>query len=225
MAPRPPASERLDRTEVLAAALAIADTDGLDAVTLRRVATAFGVTPMALYWHFKDKDALLDALVERVLGEIDLSDGPSRGDGSDLGDGPELRAVMTAVLRVLRAHPALAEIMPIRLMRTPAGLDLGERVLGLLRADGHPPVAAAQLSILILTTLIGLVTNQPDDVAVPDPALRAKLLADKRAKLKSLPSQDYPHLTETADFFLEVPDEQDYYERGLTLLINGVRHG
>jgi TetR/AcrR family tetracycline transcriptional repressor len=213
MAPRPPASERLDRAEVLSSALTIADTDGLDAVTLRRVAAVWNVTPMALYWHFKDKDALLDALVERILGELDLG-----ADGQ-----PDLRTVMTALLHALRAHPALAEIMPIRFMRTRAGLDLAERVVGLLRAEGHPPVAAAQLSIFLLTALIGLVVNQPGELAVPDPALREALLNDKRARLKSLPAQTYPHLTDTADYFLGLPDEDDYYERGLTLLLNGVR--
>ncbi|WBB77906.1 TetR family transcriptional regulator [Micromonospora sp. WMMD882] len=212
MPPRPPASERLDRGEVLATALAIADADGLDAVTLRRVAAAWNVTPMALYWHFKDKDALLDALVERILGEVDLT----------VGDEADLRTVLTALLRVLRAHPALAEITPIRLMRTDAGIDLAERVVALLRAEGHSPVAAAQLSIFLLNALIGLVIRQPGDPAAADPALRESLLTAKRARLKSLSPQDYPHLTETADFFLGLPDEQEYYERGLTMLLNGV---
>ncbi|GIJ79029.1 DNA-binding transcriptional regulator, AcrR family [Micromonospora phaseoli] len=213
MSPRPPASERLDRDEVLSTALAIADADGLDAVTLRRVAAAWNVTPMALYWHFKDKDALLDALVERILGEVDLT-------ASGKAD---LRTVMTALLRVLRAHPALAEITPIRLMRTDAGIDLAERVIALLRAEGHSPVAAAQLSIFLLNALIGLVIRQPGDPAAADPALRESLLTAKRARLKSLSPQDYPHLTETADFFLGLPDEQEYYERGLTMLLDGVR--
>jgi AcrR family transcriptional regulator len=213
MSPRPPASGRLDRDEVLSTALAIADADGLDAVTLRRVAAAWNVTPMALYWHFKDKDALLDALVERILGEVDLT-------ASGKAD---LRTVMTALLRVLRAHPALAEITPIRFMRTDAGIDLAERVIALLRAEGHSPVAAAQLSIFLLNALIGLVIRQPGDPAAADPALRESLLTAKRARLKSLSPQDYPHLTETADFFLGLPDEQEYYERGLTMLLDGVR--
>ncbi|RKR86684.1 TetR family transcriptional regulator [Micromonospora pisi] len=213
MSPRPPASERLDRDEVLSTALALADADGLDAVTLRRVAAAWNVTPMALYWHFKDKDALLDALVERILGEVDLT-------ASGKAD---LRTVMTALLRVLRAHPALAEITPTRFMRTDAGIDLAERVIALLRAEGHSPVAAAQLSIFLLNALIGLVIRQPGDPAAADPALRESLLTAKRARLKSLSSQDYPHLTETADFFLGLPDEQEYYERGLTMLLDGVR--
>ncbi|MFH8447450.1 TetR/AcrR family transcriptional regulator [Streptomyces sp. NPDC018026] len=213
MTPRPPTSERLDRAEVLSIALAIADADGLEAVTLRRIATSFGVTPMALYWHFKDKDALLDALVERALDEIDLSD----------SDEADLRTVITAILRVLRNHPALADIMPIRIMRTDAGIDLAEQLVGLLRTDGHSPVAAAQLSIFLLNGLIGLVTRQPGEPGVADPSMRETLLSAKRARLKSLSPQAYPHLTETADFFLELPDEKEYYKQGLTLLLNAAR--
>ncbi|GAA1614192.1 TetR/AcrR family transcriptional regulator [Actinoplanes couchii] len=211
MTPRPPASERLDRAELLTAALHIADTDGLDAVTLRRVATAFNVTPMALYWHFKDKNALLDALVERVL--------------SELSGEPDLRTEMTALLHVLRAHPTLADLMPIRLLRTEPGLRLADRVIGLLRAAGHTPEAAAQLSIFLLTGLISLVTNQPGEMSVPDPAQRESLLAEKRAKLKSLSPQTYPHLTETVDFFLGLPDEDAYYSRGIALLLDGAAGG
>jgi TetR/AcrR family tetracycline transcriptional repressor len=213
MSPRPPAAERLNHDELLSTALAIADADGLDAVTLRRVAASWNVTPMALYWHFKSKDALLDALVERILGGMELT-----ADSE-----PDLPTVMAALLRVLRAHPALAEIAPLRFMRTDAGIDLSERVIGLLRAEGHSPVAAAQLSIFLLNALIGLVIRQPGETAVADPALRESLLNAKRARLKSLSPQDYPHLTETADFFLGLPDEQEYYQRGLTMLLDGVR--
>ncbi|MET0423313.1 MAG: TetR/AcrR family transcriptional regulator C-terminal domain-containing protein, partial [Actinoplanes sp.] len=138
-------------------------------------------------------------------------------------DDPDLRTVITGMLRTLRAHPALAEITPLRFMRTDAGLDLAERVVGLLRAEGHSAVAAAQLSIFLLDSLIGLVTRQPGEAAVADPATRESLLAAKRARLKSLPPQAYPHLTETADFFLTLPDEEEYYERGLTLLLEAAR--
>jgi TetR/AcrR family transcriptional regulator, tetracycline repressor protein len=227
VAPRPPASERLDRDQVLAGALAIADAEGLDAVTLRRVAAGWNVTPMALYWHFKDKDALLDALVERMLAEIELpGDGPLTGDGPFSGDGPftgdGLRAVLLAVLRVLRAHPALAAITPLRIMRSDAGIALSERVIGTLRAAGNSPVAAAQLSVILLNAVVGMVTNQPGELAVADRAERDALLGAKRARLKSLPPDAFPNLTETADYFLAVPDEEDWYERGVDFLVRGV---
>ena len=57
---------RLDRDLVIRTAMGVADTEGLDAVTIRRLASELGVTPMALYWHFEDKQALLDALSDEL---------------------------------------------------------------------------------------------------------------------------------------------------------------
>ena len=54
-------------------ALALADKSGLDALTIRKLATELGVTPMALYWHFRGKDELLEGLAERLWSEIDLT--------------------------------------------------------------------------------------------------------------------------------------------------------
>jgi TetR/AcrR family transcriptional regulator, tetracycline repressor protein len=58
----PVARERLSRDTIVDGAIALADAEGLDAVTIRRLAQDHEVTPMALYWHFKDKGELLDAL-------------------------------------------------------------------------------------------------------------------------------------------------------------------
>ena len=64
---------RLSRDAILDLALAVADAEGIDAVSVRRLARELGVTPMALYWHFDDKSALLHALGDRLLGELDLT--------------------------------------------------------------------------------------------------------------------------------------------------------
>src|SRR6476620_10513894 len=58
--------ERLSRDTIVAGAVALADAEGLDAVTIRRIANDHQVTPMALYWHFKDKGELLDGIPERL---------------------------------------------------------------------------------------------------------------------------------------------------------------
>lgn len=211
--PRPPASERLDRNELISTALAIVDREGLEALTLRKVGAAWNVSPMALYWHFKDKEALLDALVERMLAELELGSDPA----------PDLKSVLEAVLGVLRAHPALAAIAPVRMLRTDAGLDLGELVLGLLRAQGHSPVAAAQLSVFLLDGLIGLVVRQPGELAVADPVVREALQTAKRVRLRALSPDTHPHLSEAAEFLLGLPDEEEYFARGINLLLNGVK--
>src|SRR5215213_7075367 len=58
---------------VIEGALALAETEGLEAVTIRKLAKELGVTPMALYWHFRSKNELLDGMAASIFEEIDLS--------------------------------------------------------------------------------------------------------------------------------------------------------
>ena len=90
---------RLTRQAVVEQALALADGEGMDAVTIRRLAELLGVTPMALYWHVKNKDELLTAMADQLLAEVTPQRDP---------DQPwhvQLRAMVTALLGVMRAHP------------------------------------------------------------------------------------------------------------------------
>src|ERR1700751_6372289 len=68
---------RLSKRAVGDRALKLADTDGLDALTIRKLAQDLGVTPMALYWHFRSKDDLLEGMAGQVWGEIGVHVGPS----------------------------------------------------------------------------------------------------------------------------------------------------
>src|SRR4051794_9568578 len=63
-------AERLTKAAVADRALQIGDAEGVEAITVRRLATDLGVTPMALYWHFKNKDELLLGLVDHVMGRV-----------------------------------------------------------------------------------------------------------------------------------------------------------
>src|SRR5713226_3132955 len=62
---------KLSRSAVVDRALALADSDGVDALTIRRLATELGVTPMALYWHFRSKEELLAGLGDQIWSELD----------------------------------------------------------------------------------------------------------------------------------------------------------
>ena len=64
--------DELTREAVVEVALDVADTEGLDKVTVRRLAQHFGVTPMALYWHVKNKDELLEAMGDQVFAGMRL---------------------------------------------------------------------------------------------------------------------------------------------------------
>src|SRR5690349_7389246 len=115
-----PAKERLSRERIVDCAIALADAEGLEAVTIRRLAQDQGVTPMALYWHFKDKDLLLDGIVERLMTEVK---GPLSEPGAGRWD-ERFRDLLVALLEVLRAHPAIVGLVQNRIMLSAAGLDL-----------------------------------------------------------------------------------------------------
>ncbi len=96
---------RLTRGAVVDRALALADASGLDALTIRKLATELGVTPMALYWHFRGKDELLEGLAERIWSEIDTT------VDATLPWPDQLRALLSSLLAVLRAHPAAPQLL------------------------------------------------------------------------------------------------------------------
>src|ERR1700723_2082588 len=79
--PRPgepdPERARLSKRAVVDRALKLADADGLDTLTIRKLAQDLGVTPMALYWHFRSKEDLLEGVAERVWDEIDVNVDPA----------------------------------------------------------------------------------------------------------------------------------------------------
>src|SRR5712671_3885715 len=85
---------RLSKSAVVGRALALADAEGLDALTVRRLAQELGVTPMALYWHFRSKEELLSGLADRFWSEIDT-------DVDEAAPWPaQLRALLESLVEV-----------------------------------------------------------------------------------------------------------------------------
>lgn len=94
----------LSPDQVVELGIAAADRDGLPAVSMRRIARELSVTPMALYWHFDNKDQLLDAMAERVIAASDFPDLPEE-HWED-----RLRAVLESLIDLLRAHPWMGRV-------------------------------------------------------------------------------------------------------------------
>lgn len=148
--------ETLTRARVVTAAVEITDRYGLEALSFRRLAAELGVTPMSLYKHVNGKQELMAEIRERMLSEVVL---PPRGDGSCWTR--ELRDVLLATLAALRRHSAIAPLALSGLLDGEAGLELCERLLGLLLKAGFGPEQAAQLSPFVSSAVIGLVTMRP----------------------------------------------------------------
>ena len=113
----------LSRERIVRAAIRLADADGLDAVSLRKVATALDVGPMRLYGYIDSKDELLDLMVDAVYAEI-----------RPAGDGwrEVLRSHAEATRRAVHEHEWLADLLGGRPQLGPHALANGETVVAAL---------------------------------------------------------------------------------------------
>jgi AcrR family transcriptional regulator len=209
--------ERLNRDAIVSGALALADRDGLDAVTIRRLAQDHGVTPMALYWHFKEKDELLDGLAERLFATIEL---PAKTDDEWF---VQLREVLDAFLVAVRPHPAVVGLLPERVLGSDAGLVLADRVLGLLGQAGFAPAEAADVGSYLLHSIITLVIAEPGPTKRLDATETATAIRTRKATLNALSPDLYPHVIASADSLAVCANEDSYFARGLDLLVEGTR--
>ena len=217
--------EPLTRPEIVRSALAVADGEGLDAVTIRRVAGDHGVTHMALYWHFRGKEQLLDGIAEYLLAQIQL---PPAGDSGEPGESAEpwdrrLFSALSAMLAVLRPHPAVAQLLPERVLSSDAGLRLTEHVLGILREAGFPGEQSAVIATQLLMSVIALVTGHPGPSRRDDPQGYEAAVRARKAALATLDPARFPNVTGTADSLATCADDDSYYDGGLKLLTGGVR--
>lgn len=144
---------QIGRDAILAAALAIGDGQGLDAVTMHAVARRLQVTPMALYRHVGSKAALLDGMVEVLLTEIPL---PSR----EL-PWPEFLAALAAGVRATaRRHPAAFPLLLSRPAVTPAATAVRDAVHQALRQAGVPQTEIPRTERLLSTAVLGFAVSE-----------------------------------------------------------------
>jgi AcrR family transcriptional regulator len=210
--------ERLSRETVTASALDLADREGLEALTIRRLATELGVTPMALYWHFDDKEALVDAVAERVLAEVALPP-----DDASAPWRQRLRAALAALLAALRAHPTVVDQVKLRIISCPPGQDVSERVIGILRGAGFTTEQASAAAVLALASMVGMVTAEPGlQPGGTDVEEHEQRVRTRRAGLQALNPARYPNLIAAADSLSDCHDEQLYFEGGLDMLVAGI---
>lgn len=208
-------SVRLSREAIVESALALADAEGLEAVTIRRLAQENGVTPMAMYWHFEDKEALLDGLADHLIASVRL---PEPGTGP--WDG-QLHGILAAFLATIRPHPAVAGLMLRRMLVAEPGLVLAERVLDLLDEAGFPAARAAEIGTFLICSIIALAGADP--AARPGSDDMEQVIREKSALLAALPPARYPRVVAAAPALIACRGDDEYYALNLDLLVQGVR--
>lgn len=180
------AAKGLTREMLTAAALRIVDSDGLDALSMRRLGSELRVDPMAAYRHFPNKGVLLDEVVEAVMSEID-----SDAVDSSLPWQDQLRSLALSFLATLMAHPHAAPLIAERSLRTAGSLRVVERALRIMTDAG------AQLADAVATIdAIGLLASGIAQVASASPEPSAGAAGNPFA---GLPSEEFPLLAQAAE--------------------------
>ncbi|MCX5148585.1 MULTISPECIES: TetR/AcrR family transcriptional regulator [unclassified Streptomyces] len=201
-----PRKPLLSRDRIVAAAGALVDAEGLEAVSTRRLAAALGVSGPSLYNHFRTKDEILDAVADAVSARVDLS-------MFEPGAGRDWQAALHdwahSYRDALSDHPNIVPVLARGPGRRPAGLRLADAVFGAMTAAGWPPAQATRIGALMRYFILGSAVGSfargfVDDEAAYDPS-------------------DYPHLGQ-AHLLAERQREVDEgaFETGLAALLDGL---
>jgi AcrR family transcriptional regulator len=199
---------------VLRAAIALADRGGIDSLSMRKLGGKLGVEAMSLYNHVRNKESMVDGMVDVVFSEIALPPG-----GVDWRAAMRQRAI--SVREVLLRHPWANGLMESRSSPGPANLRHHDAVLGSLRRAGFSvEMAAHAYSILdgyiygFTLTELTLPFHNPGEVA----EVAGKILEGFRAG-------DYPYLAEMAVDRAMKPGYNygDEFEFGLDLILDGIK--
>jgi AcrR family transcriptional regulator len=158
-APRQTGTQRrtqLTRERVVAAAIELADRDGIEAVSMRKLAQELGVEAMSLYTHVRNKDDLLDGMVDAVISEI-----PIRADGVDWKT--SLRQTVLAARRVVLRHPWAPRTIETRTTPVPAVPRYVNAVIGILREGGFSIALAHHALHILGSRVLGFTQDLFDD--------------------------------------------------------------
>jgi AcrR family transcriptional regulator len=201
---------------VLRAAVALADTGGIDTLSMRKLADVLDVVPMALYKHVADKEALLDGMVDVVIAEFD----PPHLTTSDWKSA--LRQRILSARQTLLRHPWASRVIESRASPTPVVLAYMDSMMAILRGGGFSVDLTHHVMHALGSRLFGFTQEVFHDSQPVDSEMQAVVVRELSA--------NYPHLAEVAEaaYHDEASvvgqgcDDQFEFEFGLDLLLDGL---
>jgi AcrR family transcriptional regulator len=217
-APRPaPPRQPLGQDLIVDTAIGVLDTEGLDGVSMRRVAQELGTGPASLYAHVSSKDELLELMLERIAGEVEL---PERLD--PLRWQEQLKEIARAVQRVWASH---ADISKVSLAGIPTGpnlLRIADAVLGLMRGGGVPDqVAAWAVDRLGMYIDADAIEGSMHTARQKRGFDTESYFAGIQDYFRKLPPERFPNVTSLVDN-LTAGDGDERFEFGLDVFIRGL---
>jgi AcrR family transcriptional regulator len=212
----PSSSEKrtpLTRERAIRTAVELADTKGLDALSMRNLASQLRVVPMALYRHVANKEDLIDGMVETVYSEIDLT------SGADFQATMRQRA--NAMREALRRHPWAVELMETS-SPGPANLHYHHAGIACLREQAGLPIRTA-------IDAYNLMDSYVYGFALQEKTLPSDITTAAETRRQDLTTAD-PSFVNRFPYLIEIAEElgtsgYDYtaqFERGLALVLDGI---
>lgn len=205
--PRRQERDPLSRERILQAAMSLADREGIEAVSMRRVGAELGVEAMSLYRHIPNKESLLVGLHALMLTEVRHHDGPT-GEWKE-----RLRVVMRSLRGVYLAHPSIAQLS-VHAHGTDVGFVHFEQDLATMAEAGFAPDEAG----LALRSLLAFTTG----FAMREISARAsRRQMEEESPISQRTVAQYPHLMASYSYLVGEKYEQAF-EYGLERILAGI---
>jgi AcrR family transcriptional regulator len=195
---------QLTRDRIVRAAIAVADRDGVDAITMRRVGSELGVEGMALYRHFAGKDELLESMVDLLVGEI--ADSPTAGSWR-----AAIRARALSARTVLGGRRWAQRLLATRVILGPGTLRHIEALTRVLREAGFSYALAHNTMHVLGARIYGFTQEPFDDALNPEAVQRFVGL---------IRAGDYPAMNDALPHIRH--DAESEFAFGLDLLLDAL---
>ena len=204
---------------IVRAALTLLDEVGLEGLTMRRLATALKIQAPSLYWHFPNKQALLDGMADAIFGAVSLPRN-RKGKGShDKTWDQRLKAVFRAIRRAFLAHRDGARVFAGTYVPTDNVLRVVEAMMALMQEAGASPKLSSDAAFSLVYYVLGFTMEEQG----LDPRTGGPLdLANRQAEFANLAAMKYPSIHAALNRMFD-NDLDDRFEAGLDLLIRGLK--
>lgn len=202
--PARPAPPPLSVDRIVEVATRVGEAEGLDAISMRRLADELGVSAMALYKHVPNKHELLDLLADNYLADLDIAEGVEVWQ-------ERLERIFRSFYALMAAHPVLAHVAANQSMDGGSARRMAEVVLAILRNSGFGDAEAVEVFSVLASYTVGLTISR-----------RARVLSveDTDQRIRALAGDlEHPHLSAVAAQFVHWP-QTPVFEHGLSVLID-----
>jgi AcrR family transcriptional regulator len=205
----------LSRERILGTAVAFADREGVESLSMRRLAQELGVVPMALYKHLANKDQLLDGMLDVVVGEID----PAR---IDTDWKTAIRERILSARQALLRHPWASRVMETRTQPTPVVMAYMDSMIAMFIADGFSIDLTHHVLHAMGSRLMGFSQELFNDQSGPDAPMQPEMIEAMAATYPSIYELYLAVSHDDASVVGPGCDDQFEFEFSLDLMLDGI---